>query len=65
MSRSAKTLSALKSAPGVLGSANTIVVLLASGGGDAADDGEARDVVLVVLHGLLQHLEPEDFGRAA
>jgi hypothetical protein len=33
MSRSANTLSALKSAPGVLGRANTMVVLFASAGG--------------------------------
>ena len=33
MSRSAKTLSALNSAPGVLGRAKTIVVLSASGAG--------------------------------
>ena len=65
MSRSAKTLSALNSAPGVLGNANTIVVLLASAGGDAADDGKARDVVFEILDGLLQHLEAKDFGGAS
>ena len=64
MSRRAKTLSALNSAPGVLGSANTIVVLLASGGGAAADDGEAGDVVLEILHRFLKDLETEDLGRA-
>ena len=55
MSRSANTLSALKSAPGVLGSANTIVVLLASAG----------DVELVILDGFLQHLEAEHFRGAS
>jgi hypothetical protein len=65
MSRSANTLSALKSDPGLLGQREYDGRFVRVGRRRAADDEKPGDVVLVVLHGLLQHVETEDFGRAA
>ena len=67
MPRSAKTLSALNSAPGSLLSVKTTDVL--SGAAQrhaiAADREEARDVVLEILDARLQRLEAEQTAGAA
>jgi len=56
----------LNSAPGSFATVKTMVVLSATGvlQRTAADDDEAGDVVVVVLHRRGERHKPEDFARA-